>query len=357
MDVSELLDAKLGYRAKSKFRGAGWESLHGLTLDEERTDPLLASLFWQSVLGSGHLDAALQKAGASPLAMTTRERFVISHSKGSRFNLIVFDPGYRGDPVAVEVRATPEQLLRGWERFRRSFRGSRLVAPPYLIDERAVLEAGKADDYGVVLSEVPTVEFTSAPRPALSMTGARSASVGVLATDKLGRSGFTTARHAVIGSGRALGASVTVSTPSGIVTGTVVEEDAITDSAFVEIAPGTILGSTTPVAGPLRGRTPTSYQSAEFDGVTSGLTSTSVTGWSPELPFFFRGSQLKILTKPDTAPGDSGAALLDDPSALGLLGASPHVLGFAFYRTGFGATVGFAAWIWAESVYDALGLL
>jgi len=33
-----------------------------------------------------------------------------------------------------------------------------------------------------------------------------------------------------------------------------------------------------------------------------------------------------------------------------------NVLGFSFFRTGFGEEVEFSAWIWAESVYEALDL-
>ena len=58
-------------------------------------------------------------------------------------------------------------------------------------------------------------------------------------------------------------------------------------------------------------------------------------------------SQLKVLTRADTNPGDSGAALLD---------SQDQVLGFAFYRTGLGAPIEFSAWIWAETVFNAHGL-
>lgn len=73
------------------------------------------------------------------------------------------------------------------------------------------------------------------------------------------------------------------------------------------------------------------------------MMETIVIGWSPDVPFPFPGSQLKVLTKAVTAPGDSGTALIDE---------SNHVPGFSFFRTGFNAKMEFAAWIWAESVYD-----
>jgi hypothetical protein len=99
--------------------------------------------------------------------------------------------------------------------------------------------------------------------------------------------------------------------------------------------------------GPLSGMSPRVMEVVEFDGIRSGKTTTTVTGWDPTILTVESYIQNKIVTEPVTMPGDSGAALIDGDG---------HVLGFAFYTTGMNARPQHSAWIWAESVYRAHGL-
>jgi hypothetical protein len=52
-----------------------------------------------------------------------------------------------------------------------------------------------------------------------------------------------------------------------------------------------------------------------------------------------------VYTNADTAPGDSGAALIDEED--------DSILGFARRRSGFGSKVGYSSWVWAWQVYMA----
>src|SRR5262249_57199433 len=144
---------------------------------------------------------------------------------------------------------------------------------------------------------------------------------GLLVKRADGALGVTVALHALDDAGRAKeGADVSV----GGREGTVRSLDMITDSCFVQLAEidGMAVGQD---KGVLRGLAPPNHMEARFEGSGSGQQRTFITGSSPELPVVTRRMQLRVLTEPDTVPGDSGAALV---------GANGFVLGFAFERTG-----------------------
>jgi S1-C subfamily serine protease len=90
------------------------------------------------------------------------------------------------------------------------------------------------------------------------------------------------------------------------------------------------------------------YDPVTFHGITSGFKQTIITGWSPDIPFVLPYSQLKVLTAPETNPGDSGAALIDRDG---------KVTGFSFFRTAINQQPEYSSWIWADSVYKAHNLL
>jgi len=52
----------------------------------------------------------------------------------------------------------------------------------------------------------------------------------------------------------------------------------------------------------------------------------------------------KVYTSADTAPGDSGAALIN---------ADDHIVGFAYRRSRYDAATQYSSWVWAEQVYMA----
>jgi len=352
VELSQLMTEKLGDEAIDlSMAGPFTLRAHNVLGSETSTNPLVASAYWQSALQSPRFADVLHRLGASPAGVASREAYVVRHGAGHlRYDLVVFDQRYSGEPNAMPVAFASEELRDGWDRFR-----SRWLAAPGALDHNSTVastlnlgaevavEAGFAMKFGVVLAGAPEPELCASvpggrPWSIRDVTATTSSSVGVIATSRGGRIGVTGALHAVSGPGAAVEVQG--------VPGTVVSTDAITDSCFIEIDPARF-GSTASVSGPLAGMTPRAYETVTFEGCTSGRVDTVVTGWSPELPFTMPGSQTKVLTKPVIAPGDSGCALLE---------GSDRVVGFAFYRTGFGSTVDFAAWIWAESVFSVHAL-
>jgi hypothetical protein len=349
MELSMLADKYLGHHGGVDFLSAGSFAcrVHEVTRSETATTPLIASVFWQAFLASPAAVRALELAGASPLALTRGEAFIIRHGANwPRHDLIILDPEFNlSEPGIAKAEATNNELAEGWDRFR----SSRRAFSPQLetlirragLDSVLAVEASNVQSFGVIVMRPPKLEFTHCPLPAwevVAQPGGIRSTAGVIAKDISGRIGLTVALHAVpISANR-----VTV---NGML-GSLVSRDAVSDSCFIEV-------QTCPIpparglSGPLSGITPRAYEQVSFEGVASGMVSTIVTGWSPDLPFTQPYSQLKVLTKPDTNPGDSGAALID---------GTDHILGFSFYRTGFNASVEFSSWIWAESVFEAHGL-
>jgi hypothetical protein len=121
----------------------------------------------------------------------------------------------------------------------------------------------------------------------------------------------------------------------------------ITDSAFVALESVDGLDTDVRVRGVLSGLVPRNYEEVSFEGKVSGPTSTFVTGWTPELPRISVDTQARVMTEPDTVPGDSGAAVIDSQG---------YIIGFAFRRSGYNERPPLASWIWAESVLIAHGL-
>jgi len=202
--------------------------------------------------------------------------------------------------------------------------------------------------FGILVAAPPRTALTRSPSPAwrvdpnaVAGATAEPSTVGVVAKNSKNQIGVTAALHA-LGSAR----FAAVAGQKGVV----VSEDIVSDSCFIALE-NCRIPSVPPacgLAGPLRGLTPRVLDPVHFDGIGSkGSVNTVVTSWSPDLPFVLPYSQLKVLTKPVTISGDSGAALID---------RSDQILGFAFLRTGFGETLEFAAWIWADSVFSAHAL-
>jgi hypothetical protein len=314
--------------------------LHEIFLSETVTSPLIATTFWQAFIDSPAFAKSLWKAGASNTAVFQGERFIVTHGSGwPRQDLIIFDPSHTAsEPIVASIEPLRDELINGWERFRHR---TGLLDPQFRMRELAAIEASLEQPFGVVVTARPPVEFTRSPSPPWSVTpvGTQAgiggvSTAGVVAKNNRNQTGVTAALHAL---GSAKQASVAGQAYN------VVSEDVVSDSCFIDI-PGCALPPTSGLAGPLQGVTPRVLDRVTFEGVTSTRVITIVTGWSPDLPFVLPYSQLKVLTKADTNPGDSGAALID---------GSDHIIGFAFYRTGFGAPIEYAAWIWADSVFQA----
>ena len=163
--------------------------------------------------------------------------------------------------------------------------------------------------------------------------------------------GVTTARHLFANAGLGPTPHVTTATVHGH-PATVEAEDAMSDGVFLLADdPANDFAALLPVPayyGVLAGMTPRQNEAVTFAGCTSGAGATVVRGWSPELPWVAHDMQMRVVTDLVTAPGDSGAALLD---------SGGQVCGLAFQASRWGAIPAISSWIWADSALQGLGLV
>jgi hypothetical protein len=305
-----------------------------------------ATSFWQAFIDSPSFENTLNRQRLSK-TVVRGERFLVCHGPtDQRLDLLILDPKHDADtPVAIPAEPLVADLVQGARRFQ-----ERTGVPENYqrLLERAALESGRAQRFGILVAAAPRIMFTRSPSPAwrvdpnaVAGATAEPSTAGVVAKNNKNQIGVTAAFHA-LGSAR----STTVAGHKGIV----VSDDIVSDSCFIALqdCPIPPAPPACGLAGPLRGLTPRVLDPVHFDGIGSkGAVNTVVTSWSPDLPFVVPYSQLKVLTKPVTISGDSGAALID---------RNDQVLGFAFFRTGFGEPLEFATWIWAESVFNVHGL-
>lgn len=385
MDLKQLAASKFsveGY-SLSKIRSAGRiNSIIGRTNDgradfrqEARTEPLIASFFWQILRSSSAYARVLQLTHASPIAIQQAETIIVAHGRDDkcRYDLVVLDPAYpKSEPTAVNLRPLDASvLLEGMERWRRETLAklhSALESSKRFSDDlqRSIhmvsnlessfpMEAMNATNFGIIVACQPILELSAVPSPKWEVVptfgGVPVSTAGVVVKDMSGRVGVTVALHSLTATIPAVipgTTTIEINVGSSRVTGRVQSIDSITDSAFVEISPPYPFPMKPGSKGPLRGVTPRVNEPVTFEGMSSGPSKATVVGMSPDLPLVLPYSQLKVFTTPVTSPGDSGAALLD---------GDDRILGFSFYRTGIGQQIEFSAWIWADSVYAAHNLI
>lgn len=331
---------------------------------------LIASVFWQIFQRSDTYLDVLNRAGASPIAGTSAEAYVVARQR-ERFDLVVLDPGL----VQSEARATRIELGRNDDRviadaqrrwreevfgdrwggaqfsprrlgqsFNRRILRALIGLPPYFVQELM-----SRVPFELLLAPAPPTYRTGIPNPALPMSvggAGPDGTVGIFALNSEGVPGLTVSRHPFVSAGidPRMGVPVVV---NGHSYGRIRTSDATSDSCFVEwIEPG--FGSSQNTTGPLRGASPRSAQRATFRRFDNTEVETVITGWCPDIPFTQPWVQLRVLTKACTKRGDSGAALVDDDG---------HIVGFAMYRTGVDAPIEYSAWVWADSVYLAHQLI
>jgi hypothetical protein len=374
-------------------------SFRNFGLDNEATAALSATLFWQSFIESPAFPAYLQRLGASPLALHTSQKIIVCHGElgKQRIDLMILDPGSSHNVMnsLSHVKVSPEDLSRGWSNFITP-RYPALAPPPsappssvgsadppmetedFLIAlaqhmPTIAIEVSKENSFGMILLPQPQVQYTSAetiypdqpgsaparrytplpeillPEIALGIAdcqyGAPVASIGMFTTHREGHIGFTTALHATK-------RKSTMVFVDDILPCVVIEEIPVLDACFAVVldyeseAFSNYVLSKASVAttSPLSKRTPSIGETGTFKGTSSSTKMTEVCGWDWELPHGVNpNSQLKVYTRPDTIPGDSGAALISDQS--------DAILGFASYRSI--NTMAYSAWMWAESVFMA----
>lgn len=129
----------------------------------------------------------------------------------------------------------------------------------------------------------------------------------------------------------------------GNVVATYIAGDMLTDSCFLDVSH--IPANSKTNRGPLK-VAQRSNEIGNFWGcVRSGQA--RVVAFNYELPYIDPNLQQTVRTEQVTSQGDSGAALVD---------SSDYILGFAHSRSAPKAPFAYSSWIWADAVYQSLGL-
>lgn len=318
--------------------GPATRMLRDTIRSERRTAATVAGAFWQSYVHSGALASALQAENLEPTAVFRNEILVVTHG-AEQFTLLLTHPDLKpGAPLRFRATAPRRSLASGWATLSEK-RGTRelkiLGEVPSAIMELAALEADSAREFSVVVTEPVPEESTSLVRPPLKVdAGGVTSTAGAWVQDGAHRAGVTAANHAV-----RKGAAITV----GGAAATYIAGDALTDSCFLEVAHVPANSKTS--HGPLN-VAPRQNEPVDFWGCVS-TGQTRVVAFNYELPYIDPNLQQTVRTEQVTSQGDSGATLVD---------SSDYVLGFAHSRSAPNAPFAYSSWIWADAVYQKLGL-
>lgn len=353
-NASDFADDLLGGHPGTDLRLAGHACLElASTLpDPSAASGVISTILWDVFC---HSRALIETLGRSPDWNTPgAEAFVIRHPLfvgPSRHDLLILDTERaHGEVSTASIPADDAWISEGIERYL-AYGAKTSIDFPVEEWDQMIREAIAAQEFQIIIAGKPpvirlSVRGLAAPSPALDVRRRQDAeeygSVGVFAEDGQ-RLVCTTALHVLQeeeGETVPLAREVWI----GGAPGAVISTHEISDSAIVALDhPEEMdLSSARPLLGPLSGVTPREGQPMTFEGAGSpGPLHPYVTGWSRDLLNVKPYNQAKVLTTPDTTPGDSGAALFDPDDFL---------IGFSFDRSEFNAIPEFSSWIWADSV-------
>lgn len=313
------------------------------SIPDRDPEPFLASLFWSQFIQT----SLFRQTTARFAASSNASLIVVGHADGTRYDLLLLDSAYRGEPQAEDFRHTSLEINDGRldpgmvKRVLRRAGNPDNLAPEQVSE--SVNELAENRKFGLVIAQAPEELPTFSLSPALALKNGKQesvATIGVISIRESGRVVATTADHAVADRTQLL----TVDGRRMSVIG----RHAGSDSCLLAIPEESINNLRwVGLEGPLRGVPPTTYSEASFDGATSGLTKTTVMGFDLSVIDPYPNEMSKIYTEPHTSPGDSGAALVD---------SSDHIIGFSYRRSSYDAKLKFSAWVWAEQVCIAHGL-
>jgi hypothetical protein len=305
-------------------------------------EPLLAGVFWWRLLQTPFCADAADELGASAEA----DPVVVAYADATRFDLLFLDPFYEGEPYGLFLGATGtatavsshEPDLGVLDRLLQRSGMSAGLTPAILAGTSAELAANR--EFGMAVARAPEQTETCSLSPAVTLVDDDNEVVATLGTVlQTGKHGWiaTTANHAV--------PAKATSVKAGNSSLRVVRRHSESDSCLLEIARALIEEHEQKgLAGPLRGLPPTQYAPATFFGGSSMYVLTHIHGYDPSVIDPQADEMSKIYTDADTAPGDSGAALID---------SQDKILGFSLRRSRYGARIRFSVWVWAEQVYMA----
>lgn len=321
--------------------------LHDIIRNEEKTENLLANFFWQILIRAMQIPP-------------DAEVYVVPHGN-AQYTLVAFSP-FEDAPKCYPVKdlVDTRSLLDAYKMWRLEMQKELIHVDNYQhwhemiskVDEDYTIEITRKMNMQVVFATKPETVLTDTPLTTLgspcpvvtaTIGGKPLSTAGIFTSDNKGRFGATVAWHSV--------KDILQHTTQLYIndeSAQIVSTDQISDSCFAVFDQPAVRSAFNNIGGTLSGLSPRMYDPVTFQGITSGFKQTIITGWSPDIPFVLPYSQLKVLTAPETNPGDSGAALIDRDG---------KVTGFSFFRTAINQQPEYSSWIWADSVYKAHNLM
>jgi hypothetical protein len=309
----------------------------------ETGQSFLAGLSWWLFSQSEDYRDAAKRLHASRSARP----IVVCHAGGTRFDLLLLDARPRRRLGAVELErahtyvgpASRPGLQQRLESMLRRFDLSQLLGPETLLS--SARELAVSAEFGMAIISAPMEIPTCALSPAvpieayrhpIATLGSFPAGIEASADDTCLA---TTANHALARNWRGLtadGRSLKI-----------VHRHKPSDSCLVRVNKSIMDGRQRyGLKGPLQ-RTPRLNAPAFFDGAFSGPTPTVITANDLAIMDPQPERMCRVYTESATAPGDSGAALIDEDD---------YIVGFAHTRS-WSSPVTFSTWVWAEQVYLA----
>jgi Trypsin-like peptidase domain len=358
MNLSEYVNSNVESDGGAWLEAVGpaARTIHYRTGREELTRPLVASTFWQSYVNSSAFAKDLQSRQLSKTDVRAGEPLVVYHPgpSGERYTLLLFASKLTS-PRSFPVEITAQQLRDGWDRANRrrlaaARRSSTLgmnsarMRTAYALNKRVAIEALRSERFYVLVVPPVEEEVTSVPTPALGVdvgVAQSGPTAGVIVRDAVGRIAVTTAAHAI-----PRGSEVRVAgLPASVIQR--VDDDKY-DCCVLEVQPFSFPPAHRPSHGPLK-LAPRMNVPVTFEGMGSGsVVTTFIRAFNIELPYIDPNLQQTVRTDLVTSRGDSGAALVDNEG---------YIVGLAYSRSAPNAAYTYSAWIWAEAVFQKLGLV
>jgi hypothetical protein len=354
--ISDFADELLGEEPGADLASAGpaCAELASALPAEQDASSLIATILWDVFSRTFAFQKTIDTVTGG--AGTQVECFVVRHplfGPHPRYDLLVFDPAMRD--LEPQVTHLPEDSAWIEQGLNQSEEVGASYSHTYPVDilSAAIKEVMTIQPPGIIIADPPdTIRLCGlgfmVPYPAISVTrhenSERYGSVGVVARSPGGALVVTAALHALREND---GDPISDATEVwlGPTPGAVAASHEITDSAIIlPDHPEDLLRDKGRLLNdPLRNVPPREHERMTFEGAGSGEEHPYVTAWSPDLLAVTPYNQAKVLTTPDTVPGDSGAVLFDE---------TENLIGFCFDRSAFNSRPEYSSWIWADSVFS-----